>query len=312
MCAISPQEWDGVARTFRVGEWLVTPELNALERAGETVRLEPKIMLVLLTLAEHPGQVASREQIFEKVWPGVHVSDEVLTRSIFELRKVFGDNSREPAYIQTIPKGGYRLLAPVVKEEAPPAKKGKLTTAGAIAAILALSSALFFYILHKQSSDVIHTLAVLPFVNANADPTLDYLSDGLTEGLIDSLSQIPTLQVRPRSSSFHFKGSSAELPAIARELNVEAVVTGRIVQKGDSLIVSAELVDVGNNRNLWGESYERKFKSGHGHQYQRTPWNKADGSAEREGQKGGNRKPRRISGICERPVLLGKENTRWT
>ena len=114
MCPISVEV--GLASRFRVGEWRVAPELNSLERNGHSVHVEPKIMQVLVTLAERPGTVLSKEHILRQVWPETFVSEEVLTRSISELRRVFEDNPREPAYIQTIPKGGYRLLATVVTE----------------------------------------------------------------------------------------------------------------------------------------------------------------------------------------------------
>jgi TolB-like protein len=98
----------------------------------------------------------------------------------------------------------------------------------------------------------------LPFVNASNDPNADYLSDGLTEGLINSLSQIPNLAVMSRSSVFHYKGRDVDQQTVARDLKIEGVVTGRIVQHGDQLIISAELIDARNNHNLWGEQYDRK------------------------------------------------------
>jgi len=104
----------------------------------------------------------------------------------------------------------------------------------------------------------ISSIAVLPFVNASNDPNADYLSDGLTEGLINSLSQIPNLAVMSRSSVFHYKGRDVDPQTVARDLKIEGVVTGRIVQHGDQLIISAELIDARNNHNLWGEQYDRK------------------------------------------------------
>ena len=102
-------------------------------------------------------------------------------------------------------------------------------------------------------------MAVLPFVNAGNDPNTEYLSDGLTESLINSLSQIPNLAVMSRSSVFHYKGGDVDPQAAARALKVEGVITGRIVQRGDQLIISAELIDARTNRNLWGDQYERKL-----------------------------------------------------
>ncbi len=105
----------------------------------------------------------------------------------------------------------------------------------------------------------IDSLAVLPFANVTADPNTEYLSDGLTESLISSLSQLPNLAVRPRSSVFHYKSKDVDPQKAANELKVSAVVTGRVTQRGDSLLVSAELTDVRTNRNLWSDQYDRKL-----------------------------------------------------
>jgi TolB-like protein len=109
------------------------------------------------------------------------------------------------------------------------------------------------------SSSNIDSLAVLPFTNVTADPNADYLSDGLTESLIGDLSRLPNLTVRPRSSVFRYKAKDLDLQKVASELQVNAVVTGRVTQHGDSLIVSAELTDTRKNRSLWSEQYDRKL-----------------------------------------------------
>ena len=105
----------------------------------------------------------------------------------------------------------------------------------------------------------IESLAVLPFANVTADPNTEYLSDGLTESLIGSLSQLPNLTVRPRSSVFHYKAKDVDLQKAANELKVDGVVTGRVTQRGDAMLVSVELTDVRNNRSLWSEQYDRKL-----------------------------------------------------
>ena len=129
----------------------------------------------------------------------------------------------------------------------------------AIAAALALAVAGFFLYRSRASAQEISSIAVLPFVNASNNPDSEYLSDGLTEGLINSLSQVPNLAVMSRSSVFHYKGKDVDPQAVARDLKIQGVLTGRIVQRGDQLIVSAELIDARNNHNLWGESYDRKM-----------------------------------------------------
>jgi serine/threonine protein kinase/tetratricopeptide (TPR) repeat protein len=105
----------------------------------------------------------------------------------------------------------------------------------------------------------IDSLAVMPFVNVGADPNTEYLSDGITENLINSLSQIPKLRVVPRGRVFRYKGRETDTEKIGRELNVRAVLTGRVVQRGDSLNIQTELVDVAGDSQLWGQQYNRKF-----------------------------------------------------
>jgi TolB-like protein/Tfp pilus assembly protein PilF len=113
--------------------------------------------------------------------------------------------------------------------------------------------------LAPHSGSTIDSLAVLPFANVTADPNSEYLSDGLTESLIGSLSQLPSLAVRPRSAVFRYKAQDVDLQKAAGELKVDAVVTGRVRQRGDSLLVSAELTDTRTNRSLWSEQYDRKL-----------------------------------------------------
>ena len=132
--------------------------------------------------------------------------------------------------------------------------------AGIAAAVILVLAVVGFFVYRSQSGQKeISSIAVLPFVNASNDPNSEYLSDGLTEGLINSLSQIPNLAVMSRSSVFHYKGKDVDPQQVARDLKIEGVVTGRIVQRGDQLIISAELIDARTNHNLWGEQYDRKL-----------------------------------------------------
>ena len=141
----------------------------------------------------------------------------------------------------------------------PTSAKRRWVAGLAVGLVLALASAGSFLYLGRKNSQEISTLAVLPFVNASNDPNSEYLSDGLTESLINNLSQIPSLAVMSRSSVFHYKGRDVDPQAVARDLKVEGVVTGRIVQRGDKVIISAELIDARTNHNLWGDQYDRKL-----------------------------------------------------
>jgi serine/threonine-protein kinase len=130
---------------------------------------------------------------------------------------------------------------------------------GAAAVVVIAALAGWFALGSKGKSKEISSIAVLPFVNAANDPNTEYLSDGITESLINSLSQLPNLSVMARSSVFRYKGRDVDPAAVAKDLKVQAVVMGRIVQRGDQLIVSSELIDARTNRNLWGDQYDRKM-----------------------------------------------------
>jgi TolB-like protein/predicted Ser/Thr protein kinase len=125
-----------------------------------------------------------------------------------------------------------------------------------ITALLAVAAWFAFFRTHGKAID---SLAVLPFVNASGDPNTEYLSDGIAESLINNLTQLHSLRVTARNTAFRYKGNDPDLQKIARDLNVSAVVTGRVLQRGDTLIVQAELVDADKGSQLWGQQYNRKL-----------------------------------------------------
>lgn len=133
---------------------------------------------------------------------------------------------------------------------------GMLIGAAAVVLMLAIFSYFYFWRTTKTSID---SVAVLPFVNVSADPETEYLSDGITESLTNSISQLPNLAVIARSSVFRYKGREVDPQTVGRELGVRAILTGRITQRGDNLVISAELVDVNNNHRIWGDQYDRKL-----------------------------------------------------
>jgi serine/threonine protein kinase/Tfp pilus assembly protein PilF len=138
-----------------------------------------------------------------------------------------------------------------------PKRKWLVPAIAGVAVVAVLAAAAFFW-KGRGSQDEISSIAVLPFVNASNDPNTEYLSDGLTESLINNLSQVKNLAVMSRASVFHYKGKDVDPQTVAHDLKVEAVVTGRVVQRGDQLIISSELIDARTNRNLWGDQYDRK------------------------------------------------------
>jgi len=138
-------------------------------------------------------------------------------------------------------------------------KQHKLVVGIVLLLLVAGTVGLGLFLRPRSASGTIESIAVLPFENRSNDADTDYLSDGLAESLIYRLSQLPNLKVSPTSSVMRYKGKATDVKAIANELGVNAVLTGRIAQRGDNLTISVELVDVPNNKLLWGEQYERKM-----------------------------------------------------
>ena len=148
-------------------------------------------------------------------------------------------------------------VSPPVASTRPRWRSGTaLRTTGA-AVIVVLAAAGLFYRFARRA-ETIDSLAVLPFVNVSADQDVEYLSDGITESLINSLSQLPHLRVISRDSAFRYKGKETDAQTVGHELGVRAVFKGRVMQRGNGLAISAELVDARDNSHIWGQQYSRK------------------------------------------------------
>ncbi len=167
--------------------------------------------------------------------------------------------------------------------------------AGLAAVVVLLGIAGAYLYRSRSSQQEISSVAVLPFVNASNDPNYEYLSDGITESLINSLSQVPNLAVMSRSSVFRYKARDVDPQVVAHDLKVEGIVTGRISQHGDQVVVSAELIDARTNHNLWGAQYDRKISDVLAVQEEIT---RAISSKLRE----------RLSGEAQKPVAKGGTN----
>ena len=217
-----------MAREFRVGDWLVEPDLNRITQAEKIIQVEPKVLEVLVCLANHPGEVLPKDKIIPAVWPGTYVTDEVLTYSISELRKAFGDDARNPHIIQTIPRKGYRLIAPVV-QLAPAAK--------------------------PQPS-----IAILAFSDMSPEKDQEYFCDGIAEEIINNLAHLKGLRIASRTSSFAYKGKSEDVRTIGRKLGVATVLEGSIRKAGNRLRITIQLIGVEDGYHLWSERYDSDLK----------------------------------------------------
>ena len=256
---------------YRFGDVSLDVSNLRLTVNGEVRALEPKSFRVLRFLVENRQRVVSKDEILSAVWEGTAVSDNALTRSIAQIRKALDDDPRQPRYIETVQTVGYRFLAEMVDAPAativeipsprvnePAVKSPHLRTGGwVMAGVLAVAAvALVYGNTHTQSS--IESIAVLPFENVGGNADTEYLSEGITESLRDSLSELSNLKVMSRSAVARYKNKGADAWSAGRELGVGAVLSGRVTQRGENLTVSAELIDVAANRQLWGEQYNRK------------------------------------------------------
>jgi DNA-binding winged helix-turn-helix (wHTH) protein/TolB-like protein/cytochrome c-type biogenesis protein CcmH/NrfG len=236
---------------LRIGEWWADPTTNELRRAGETVRIEPKAMEVLMALAARAGQVVSREALLAEVWPGVVVGDEALTQSIIKLRRALSDNPRSPACIETISKRGYRLIAPVGGEPAPLPRRpgGWMWAGGALALAVALS--VYFWNsnpekpLAAEPVDAL-TVTVLPFETVGAGSEQDYLARGIGSDLMTDLSRLSGVRL--------ISASGGQAPKGARY-----VVSGSVQREAANLRINVRLIDARSGEQLWTERFERPF-----------------------------------------------------
>jgi DNA-binding winged helix-turn-helix (wHTH) protein len=201
-----------VTGDFRVGAWLVRPSLNTISQNGSSSRLEPKVMRVFVCLASQPGEVVSKEALIKSVWSDTFVGDDVLLRAVSKLRRALHDDAREPRFVETIPKRGYRIVAPVEVEQprlclpvvsrvAANRRKWLILIALFASTAVAILVALLRQSRAANSSAAtkIHSLAVLPLENLSGDPTQDYFSDGITDGLITNLAHVRSLRVISRT-----------------------------------------------------------------------------------------------------------------
>ena len=266
---------------FRVGKWLVEPDQGELSRGGQSVRIEPKAMEVLVYLAGRPGEVVTREDLEREVWRGALVGYDAVTSTVIKLRKALGDSARRPTVIRTIPKRGYQLIAPVVQAddrprghdsaEAPvrPKPKRVLYTVAALLVLVGIGIWLLMAGTSEQDQPKVAALAsdeqptpsivVLPFENLSDDPAQEHFADGITEDIITDLSGLSGLLVFASNTSFSYKGRKVTAQEVGGDLDVGFVLEGSIRRHGDSVRVNAQLVDAETGYQKWAQRFDRRL-----------------------------------------------------
>jgi TolB-like protein/DNA-binding winged helix-turn-helix (wHTH) protein len=281
---------------FLLGPWRVQPNQNLIDDGQQPIHLEPKVMEVLCFLAQRQDEVVKRNELIDEIWKGTYVTDEVLSRAISVLRSQLGDDRKNASYIVTIPKAGYRLIMPVTPiptEEDQPATEVEAGTTrspllrfgvpGVILALVAvfllnstpspsptpdpysptvfedLSDWFTFIITGDAAPESITDIAVLPFEDISEEAGNAFISDGLTDEIIGSLSKVEGLQVVARSSSLSVRNRHEDVRAIGDFLHVQAVVEGTVMRVGNKLRISSQLSSTDDGYVLWSETYDRNL-----------------------------------------------------
>lgn len=222
---------------YEFGPFRLDAAVRRLESGGSAVTLTAKLFDLLLLLVSRRGELVTKGEIIAQVWSDRVVEENNLTVSISALRKALGEtHGGRGQYIETVPKYGYRFVAQVRK------------VSEGVAAPAATE---------QGDASALRSLAVLPLLNATGDPELDYLADGITEGVINTLSGLPLLRVMARSTVFRYKG--ADPRGVGAVLGVRAVLVAELRRAGESIEVAAELVDVRDGSQVWGGQYRRRL-----------------------------------------------------
>ena len=262
----------GPAAAFELAGWRVDPSADEIVRDGEVRKLEPRMMRLLVCLAESAGSVVSTERLLDEVWAGVVVGPASVYQSVSQLRKLLGDSESAERLIETVPRKGYRLVAPVHGIDTSAAAGSATASAQQQratrrtwllgAAALAVALIVFAYLRIERSSVVVSappSIAVLPFVDMTTDQKDQPFCDGLSEELSNWLAQVPTLRVVARTSAFSYRGRNVDVRQIGKELLATHLLEGSVRRSGDNIRVTAQLIDTTTGYHLWSTSIDRPF-----------------------------------------------------
>ena len=244
--------------TFSIGPWRVDGDSLSVSNGTTTEQLEPRAFNVLRYLAARPGKLVTIDELMEAEWADVVVTPNAVTRVIAQLRKALGDDAKNPKYIQTVARSGYRLVASV--DGAPslstPAGASSKARRG-VAAALVIAVVVGVVMLLRDTPPQSPSVAVLPFENYTGDAELAYLGEGVAEEVINSLTRVPELRVRARSLSFRFADAEQPADEFARDLNVGYFVEGSVRQVGAELRIAAQLIDVDTGYHVWSNTVRK-------------------------------------------------------
>lgn len=267
--------------TLRFDNFELDVRAQELRKRGVKLRLQGQPLQLLAALLNHPGDLVTREELRAQIWTADTFVDfdHSLHSAIARLREVLGDSAERPRYIETLPRRGYRFIGqvdgaevqsppPVFAQQSPPAElpvspthsKSRKFLATAILTPLLVGFAVWLARVNSRSTSTasrLNSIAVLPLANLSGDPSEEFFADGMTDQLITDLAKVNSLRVISRTSVIQYKGTIKDLPEIARELNVDAIVEGSVIRSGQRVRVTAQLLQGRTDRHLWAETYDR-------------------------------------------------------
>ena len=267
------------ANVFSFGEWQVDVNARVLTNGQTKHQLQAKPMQLLLFLADNAGEVVSRKVIVEQVWPDIVINDHALTNIVGKLRKVLNDDPSQPRILETIPKAGYRFIAPINRTDIPSqstakneavVEKSKRRHILALISILPILSLLFLIYLASQyqvsekpstkSTVLVEnkplSVAVLPLDIIGDQPDKGYYSDGMTEEIRYALGRAETLKVAARTSSDYFRNQSVKVTDIGQQLDVNRVIAGTVRYSGKNVRIHMEITDATTGFQVWAQQYD--------------------------------------------------------
>ena len=207
--------------------------------SGRKVDLRPQAFAVLRYLADHAGQLVSKDELMQAVWPATAVTDDSLVQCVHEIRRALRDDGH--ALLKTAPKRGYRLELPVEGVSGTAQDQTTVSPAGGA----------------RPNEHAKVSIAVLPFVNMSSDPEQEYFSDGITEDIITDLSRWQSLAVASRNSSFRLRGQPVDIKTVGRKLGVHFLVEGSVRRIGERIRITAQLTDAGTSNHVWADHFDR-------------------------------------------------------
>jgi TolB-like protein/DNA-binding winged helix-turn-helix (wHTH) protein len=262
--------------TLRIGDWEVSTDEGLLQRGQQRRRIAPREMEVLGYLAEHHGEIVGATTLLDEFWPNPMIGDHAVHKVISELRHALNDDPKQPTYLETIPKRGYRLMAAVCgdadlaeehiieNDQEPTRRHGMLTNA--VAALLVVAALLLVVFWDRLSPNqdleggTKKSVAVLRFTNIDGNPDTEYLVEGIAEALLNGLAQVAALDVAAKTDSFAANTATLTTSETGRLLGVEYLLEGSVQLEEELLRTTVQLIRVADGFHLYSEQFDRPVR----------------------------------------------------